>query len=379
MRVALLRRSPSASFSMDVYADGLAYGLRAVRPDWKIDEYSPKISAANVGLGGIGNGLHKYYERYWRYPRSLRQVDADIFHVIDHTHAYLSRWLDSADYPNVVTCHDLINLTMPESFVGRARFPKVSMAAWRWGVTGMRDADHTIAVSSYTKQDMITHLDMSPESVTVIPNAVGSSFRVLSDEIIQSTREQYGLSPDDFCVLNVGSNNVRKNILTLIESVADLADAGLPVHFWKAGADFSLPQKQMIQTRNIEHCVTYLGQPEPEALVAIYNAADVLVAPSLYEGFGLTVLEAMACATAVIAANVTSLPEVVGDAAMLVSPTDKQAITSAIRQLYEQPDLCQTLAQRGLSRAQNFTWEKTAERLAKVYESVLLSHSGGHL
>jgi glycosyltransferase involved in cell wall biosynthesis len=239
----------------------------------------------------------------------------------------------------------------------------------------MKEANHILSVSSHTKKDTIEHLKIPADKITVTPNAVDPIYRPVDRDRSQSFRQHQGISPETFCLLNVGSNNSRKNISGILEVVALLKQAGLPIHFWKVSADFNAEQKRFIEDHNLGDCITYLGKPDEETLVTIYNAADVLMAPSLYEGFGLTVLEAMACGTAVVTANVSSLPEVAGDAAILVDPLDNGAIAAAVQQLYEDPSYCQELVRRGLERAKQFTWENTAEQVARVYEAVVLQSS----
>lgn len=370
MRVAILRRAPKASFSMDVYADSLIKGLKKVRQDWEIIERSPILNVASSRQSSWIAGGQKYYERYWQYPHSLKNIDADIFHLIDHSDGYLSYWLKRYNKPNVVTCHDLINLIKPETFQGRASFPLISMTAWKWAIQGMRQADRIIAVSSHTKRDTVEHLAIAPSRITVIPNAVDEMFHPLAQDQVKKFRHEQGVLEDTLCLLNVGSNNARKNILTALKALAVLKKE-MPVVFWKVGADFNPEQKQFIEAEGLESCISYLGQPDEATLVKIYNAADVLLAPSLYEGFGLTVLEAMACGTAVVSANVTSIPEVAGDAAILTDPTDVKAIALAIEHLYHNPLARQQLVQKGWERVKQFSWDSTAERVANVYEQVL--------
>ncbi|WP_404789616.1 glycosyltransferase family 4 protein [Altericista sp. CCNU0014] len=370
MRVAILRRFPKASFSMDVYADRLVDGLKTVRPDWTILEYYPQYSVSGAGAAKGMAGIQKYYERYWRYPHRLKQIEADVFHIIDHSDGDLSRWLRRLGRPNVVTCHDLINLIQPETFKGRARFPLISMTAWRWGIAGMRQADRLITVSSHTKQDVIEHLNIPAQHVTIVPNAVDRAFCRLSPEERQMARDRHSLPPHTFCLLNVGSNNARKNISGILAAIADLKQQGIPIHFWKVGADFTEAQRQFIQTHALTTCVAHLGQPDEQDLIRLYNAADCLMAPSFYEGFGLTILEAMACGTPVITGNVSAMPEVAGDAAILVDPNNRAAIAQAVKQLYSHPEDRQTLAQKGLERVKQFAWENTAEQVACIYEQI---------
>ncbi|MGF1523908.1 MAG: glycosyltransferase family 4 protein [Leptolyngbyaceae cyanobacterium] len=371
MRVAILRRIPKASVSMDVYADRLVSGLKTVRPDWTILECYPMVTSKDASFFRRFEGVRKYYERYWRYPARLDQFEADIFHVIDHGDGYLNARLRRAQRPSVVTCHDLINLIRPDTFKGRARFPLISMAAWRRGVEGMHQANHIITVSSQTKQDVIQQMGIPSQRITVVPNGVNAIFQRLAPDEIQAARQHYGLTKDHLCLLNVGSNNARKNIATILEVVSLLKQQGVAVYFWKVGADFTVDQAEIIRAKGLEDCVSYLGKPDEETLVKLYNAADILVAPSTYEGFGLTVLEAMACGTAVVTSNVTSLPEVAGDAALFVDPMDKDAIVEAILKLHTNLSLRDQLIQKGLERVKAFTWERTAEQVVKVYEEVL--------
>jgi glycosyltransferase involved in cell wall biosynthesis len=368
MRVAILRRTPTESFSMDVYADGIASGLKAARPQWEIVEFAPRQF---LSKNSLVKGAQKYYERYWHYPRALQRQTVDVFHVIDHSDGHLAYWLHNLSQPTIVTCHDIINLTQPETFKGRAQYPWVSMSIWKYSIWGMHKANHIVSVSSHTSNDVVQRLGIDPSKITVVPNAVDEKFCVLPSEEVAAFRQQQGVSPETFCILNVGSNHIRKNVSTILEVVAVLKNRGVPVHFWKAGTDFNAEQKQFIQTHQLQQHVSYLGQPDDRDLVRLYNAADVLVAPSLYEGFGLTVLEAMACGTPVIAANVTSFPEVVGDAGILVNPTDVEAIANAIQQLQTDSSCSERLIKKGIERAEQFTWKKTGERIAEIYEKLL--------
>lgn len=368
MHVAIVRRSPQVSLSMDVYADGLVYGLRQVRPDWQITELTPpgQISKSKSLLGGV----QKYYDRYWRYPALVKQQPVDLVHIIDHSDAHIAYWLKNSGKPIVVTCHDLINFFQPENVASQALFPSFSLSAWKYAVKGAVHADRIITVSEHTANDVVKILRRPRETLTVVPNAVDAAF-VPMPAAIAAFRQQQQIAPETFCLLNVGSNQPRKNVLTVLLVLWFLKAQGLPVHLWKAGADFNAEQKQIIHNHNLQSHVTYVGKPDQSTLIQLYNAADLLLSPSLYEGFGITILEAMACGTPVITSNSTSLPEVAGDAAVLVEPTDVAAIAAAVEQIYRDANHRQSLIDRGLARAQGFTWEKTAERVAGVYQAAI--------
>lgn len=179
-------------------------------------------------------------------------------------------------------------------------------------------------------------------------------------------------------MLHVGSNHPRKNVSTILKVLEALKERGLPVHLWKAGADFTAEQKIFIQSYSLENFVTYLGKPEKYTLVQIYNAADVLISPSLYEGFGMTLLEAMACGTPVITSNVSSLPEVAGDAGILVEPMDVESIADAVHHLHNDSIYYKNLIDKGLVRVKAFTWEATAEQIAEVYERAIEQNKSKH-
>lgn len=367
MRIAILRRAPGASVSMDVYADALVASLRAVRPDWEIVEIAPAGHALRQTQRSWLGGLQKYYQRYWQYPKSLGQLNADIAHIIDHSDGYLVPRLKRLGIPTVVTCHDIINWIRPDWFQGRAALPSVSMATWKYAIKGMTQSDRIFTVSDYTAKDLTRHLGIEPQQIVVTPNGVDPELRVWPTEDRASIRQSYGLAEPTCCLLNVGSNNPRKNLEGVLNALVRLRAEGLPVHFWKAGGDFTPGQRQFIKEHQLEAHVTYLGKPDRETLNQIYSAADVLVAPSTYEGFGLTVLEAMACGTAVITANTTALPEVAGDAAILVDPQDTEAIAQAIAELWLDADLRKNLTARGLTHVKTFAWSKTAEKIADTY------------
>ena len=370
MKVAILRRSPGIAYSMDVYADALIDGLKTARPKWEMVEEFPHNPAQGNRTNSLVKGIQKYHQRYWQYPKQLQHCDADIFHIIDHSDGYLVNWLKKKA-PTVVTCHDLINLIHPELFRDRARFPWLSLATWKFSLQSMTHAHRIISVSNHTAQDIVQHLHLSPTQIQTVPNGVDSIFQAEKLPTATDFRQKFNLPKDTCCLLNVGSNNPRKNIITILQVVNHLRNKNFPIHFWKAGDDFTDSQKTFIAEHQLDSCISYLGKPDKETLIQIYNSADVLVAPSTYEGFGITVIEAMACGLPVVASNVTSLPEVVADAAMLMEPLDTAGIAHSVEQIFTQPMLRDDLIQKGFKRAAQFNWHNTAEQIAQIYESLL--------
>ena len=366
MRVVIVRTMPN--FSMGVYADGIVSGLNAIHPDWEVVELTPHPVDRHSHSPLLR--LKKYYERFWRFPRLVKHQKADIFHIIDHSEAHITRWIKSINKPVVVTCHDLINIFYKDNLQGSVKLPFVSHALWMKSVKAMKQADHVITVSSTTAQHTQEILDVESERISVVPNAVDSNFRVLSEPQVQSFRQHLGATSGSLCLLNVGSNHPRKNVSVIFAAVKLLKDKGASVQFWKAGTDFTTDERKLIAMHSIENEVSYIGQPEKSTLVKIYNAADVLVAPSLHEGFGITLLEAMACGTPVVTSNVSAMPEVVGDAGVLVDPTNARHIADAVLKIQLDASFRRQLVEKSLARAKTFTWEKTAKEISKVYEQV---------
>jgi glycosyltransferase involved in cell wall biosynthesis len=376
MKIVIVRREPGVAFSMDVCADNLVAGLKALQPDWQITEIAPEPWSKHGNLWQSGTGLRKYYERLWRHPCAVSRLEGDIFHIIDHSNAHVAYWLKKKGCKIVVTCHDLVQFVYPEILKEQARFPALSMASWKYSVGGMKHADCVVAVSSNTVKDVAKMLPIPLERIAVVPNGVESYFRPLPSTEVVAIRQRYEGSAETFCLLNVGSTHQRKNIPTILKALVMLRDRGFPARLWKVGDEFTPEQAAFIQSQALEPLITLIGKPDKANLLELYNAADVLIAPSLYEGFGLTILEAMACGTPVITSNVSSLPEVCGDAAVLVDPINITAIVDAVLQIYDNPIFRLNLVKRGLERTKLFSWEATAEKVASVYEKIVLQKQG---
>jgi len=370
LKIAIVRREANVALSMDVYADNLLAQLRLIRPDWEFIEISPQPWSNNAeDLWHSGNPLRKYYERFWQHPRQVQKQQADIFHIIDHTNGHVAYWLKKQGKPVVITCHDLVQYVYPEILRNQAKIPALSLAMWQYSVKGLKIAERAIAVSQHTATDLTRWLGVDPQLVEVVPNGVSEEFRPLPVAEVLQWRSQYAKS-GEICLLNVGSSHQRKNLETVLQVMVTLLEQGKTARLWKLGADFTAEQQQFISDRHLSPYVNYLGKPSPEELVLFYNAADVLIAPSLYEGFGLTVLEAMACGLPTIVSNVSALPEVVGEAGIQVEPTDVEAIVKAISQLQDDPAYRQGFREAGLAQIKRFTWRMAAHKLVQIYEEL---------
>ena len=264
--------------------------------------------------------------------------------------------------PTVVTVHDLAFLATPEAFHASKRRYLALMTR-----RSVRRARRVIAVSAHTKGDLVRHFGVQPEKITVIPNAVETRFRPPESAAeVEAFKTTHGL-PDRF-ILFVGTLEPRKNLRRLIKAFEIIARDDPAIHLAIVGASGWLNSDlaPLVRARGLATRVTFAGYISDEELPRWYQAASVFCYPSLYEGFGLPVLEAMACGTPVVTAATSSLPEVAGGAAILVDPTDTHAIAAGIDDLLGDPARRETLRAAGLARARAFSWERTAAETLTV-------------
>ncbi len=267
----------------------------------------------------------------------------------------------------IVTIHDLYFLKYPD-MVGR----DVIEDHRRLSTNYLIKVRKIITVSDNSKKDIIELFDVNPEKITVIYEGVDDIFRVVNEDTsLENVRKKYRL-PHEF-ILFIGTISPRKNPGGLIESISILRKRGLkdislimigPEGF-KAGEVLRL-----IYERNIEDSVRHIGYVPYEDMPYIYNMASLLVYPSLYEGFGLPPLEAMACGVPVIASNISSIPEILGDAALLVDPYNPGEIADYIEKILNDESLRSSHIEKGLKKAASYSWEDTAKKVLKVYEEI---------
>lgn len=264
----------------------------------------------------------------------------------------------------VVTVHDLGYLRYPEAHTAAQRLYLRFSTIW-----SARAASHLIAVSAATRSDLVRLAGVSPASITVVHHGVAERFR---QPVADPARARAIVGGDEPYFLYVGTVQPRKNLVRVIEAFANasrrLADAGIAPILVIAGKRGWLSEgiAQRAAECGVAHRVRFVGYVADDDLPALYREALGFVFPSLYEGFGMPVLEAMACGTPVLTSNSSSLPEVAGDAALMVDPLDVGAIAEGLARLACDAALRQDLRQRGYQRAAQFTWDRCAEETLRV-------------
>ncbi len=301
-------------------------------------------------------------------PRAARRAGVDLVHV-PYFAAPLRR-----DRPYVVTIHDLIPLILPVY----ANSPQMRLYL-RLARLGAPRADLILTVSTHSAGDITRLLRVPPERIRVIPQAADDRYRPLppDDPVLGTVREKFGLGHDDPFVFNVGGLDWRKNLAALVRAFA-LARPQLPprTRLVIAGAAHSRhPDRYpdlspVIAETGVGEWTVLTGRISDEEKLALLNAAALYVFPSIYEGFGISPLEAMRCGTPVICADRSSLPEVVDDGGLLVDPTPEK-LAAAMSFVLATPHKREELRRRGLEVAARYSWARTAEATLAAYREAL--------
>jgi glycosyltransferase involved in cell wall biosynthesis len=291
-------------------------------------------------------------------PLLLSRTRAGLFHGTLNVVPLLS------PVPTVVTVHDLAFIRFPQTF--RAYNRTYLDFATR---TSVKRAAAILAVSEHTRRELVGLLGVDPARVVVTPNAARAHFRPPDPAALQRFRVRKGL-PERF-ILYVGTVEPRKNLVSLLEAYARLpAELQLPLLIGGGKGWLYQPLFERLAQLGLGDRVQPVGYLDEAELPLWYAAATLFAFPSIYEGFGMPPLEAMACGTPVLTSNGASLPEVVGDAGLMVPPLDIDAMAAALTRLLRDADLRSELRERGLRRARQFSWHASAERTHAVYSRV---------
>lgn len=304
-----------------------------------------------------------FYENYY-YPNYIKENNIDMHHIpqngIGLNELYTS--------PIVVTIHDLIPYILPET-VGRGYLERFL----RDMPLIVRNSKVILTVSEYSKRDIIKFFPfVNEEKIFVTPLAANKSYKPLNKiNCIEYIKNKYSI--DSPFILYIGGFSTRKNVKELIiafNKIQKSLKKDYKLVLCGSIRDEGIKLQNLCKELLIDDKIIFTGFVPDDELPLFYNAAEVFVYPSLYEGFGLPPLEAMSCATPVITSNLTSIPEVTNDCAILINPFDNDELASSILNLLNSKSLLQEYAEKGYNNSLNFTWQNTAINTLKAYEYV---------
>lgn len=352
---ALAKAAPDVAFS-------LYYDPQARNSRFDIEA----LSQENVSSRPVRIPIFSPVDQ-WRWRSILAKDRVDLFHSPYYLKPPLLPCL------SVITFHDLIGKIHPEhlpSVRERTLFAFTSHLA-------TRTADSIITVSRASKADLVRYLHIRPEHINVVYEAAASAFRPLPRDRARADLQSCRL-PESFA-LYLGINKPHKNLAMLVRAWSALVQqcesswtGGPPALVIAGHHDQRYPQaRDEAERLGLGKMVIFMEDVPEHLLPSLYNASDIFMFPSLYEGFGLPVLEAMACGLPVLCSNTSSLPEVAGDAAILLPPADEKAWADAVRLVMLDEQLRSGLRAKSLARAAEFSWDKAAQATLKVYRAVV--------
>jgi len=333
--------------SMEVYRTNLIRELKKIDPHLYLHE-DQWFSPTDFNIPHFH--FDREFYRYILYSISASKHYDEINHVLDHTYAGVFNFLPKVA-KKIVTVHDLFQLG--------SRINSFRLIS----VPGIMKADKIIADSQTTKNELIKLLKIKRDKIKVVYQGVNMNiFKPLKN----SKKRRF---TNKIIILNVANNEKRKNTILIIKSFYRLIEKFPNIVLVRVGSE-NKETLTLIKKLKLEKRVFYFENILEERLVELYNIADLFVFPSLYEGFGLPPLEAMACGCPVITSNISSLQEVVGDAGIMVNPTNVDTLTRMIERVLINENFRKEIIIKGLKQVKKFSWEKIAEETLKIYREV---------
>ncbi len=349
------------------YVSGLVSGIAALQPDdfalrlLCLPEDNPPAGIEAQILGGFYSGARPNTVRqHLVMPLKLNKVPRDVYHYpcFDLPIVRLSQ--------AVVTCHDIEPLVTPHLFARKI------VLYYKFFSKRLRSLKNIITISGKTATDLVEIIGIERRRIQVIYFGVDECFRpVVDDRQLRDLRRRFVL-PDDY-ILYVGNTMPHKNLERLILAFSRISSDFPDVCLVIAGAAdrYRNQVRQFVTDSHLENQVIFLDSISEEDLPLLYSDCRLFAFPSLYEGFGLPVLEAMACGAPVLASDAASLPEIVGEAGLLVSPLDTKGMANGLSRILADKSLADNLSQAGIQRAADFTWEKCARSHLSFYRRLL--------
>lgn len=291
----------------------------------------------------------------WELVNVLKELKPDLYHAPSFVAPVLN------PFPMVMTIHDVNHIALADNY------SLFHTLYYRFIVgPSAKKSSKILTDSEFSKKEISKYLLLPDEKIRVIYSGCGEEFRPIKDQKeLERLRKRYSLP--ETLILYVGSYKPHKNVSNLLNAYARLSLEIPLVLSGKGNKDLLALSKAL----KVDKKIIFIGDIKESDLPAIYNCATLFVFPSFYEGFGLPPLEAMSCGCPVICSNTSSLPEVVGDAAIMVNPHDTKELAAAIHKILSDEGFRQEMIRRGLKRAAMYSWEETARRTLQVYEEVL--------
>ncbi len=366
LTVTLIRDYPEDGWiSMELYADILAQELKKKHGDaLKIIEVTPFRWISHYIPKSFK--FARYFMRYIILPLGCLFLQSDIYHVLDQSNAHLLHFLPKGK--TIITCHDLIVpfWTDTQTIAKPSYLKKIQSFVQHWRIRSLHKAGHIIAVSKYTKGELIQQLQIPKEKISVVYNTIESYFQPTST---YTGRTQPPRLPQKY-VLHVGTNADYKNIPLLLSVFSTLRRDNPSLILVKVGAPWTREQNTLIHTLQIESSIMYLGYIPRHFLPYVYTHARCLIFPSLIEGFGLPVLEAMSCGCPVAISDSTSLREIGGEHATLIDLTNPARGIARIQQILSRRSVYSQSRKISRMRAMYFSQTVQISKLYSVYTSI---------
>lgn len=367
MSVLLLRNIPEhASRSMERFADEIARELRS-QPAVRLNETT--VHASRLFVHRTTRQLDRQLSLLLRYPAHARRQSADVYHVVDHTYAQLVRSVPAGRA--VVTCHDLMLLHAEMEDIG-FRGRRITVNRFRWSTSFLRDAAIVACVSQATADDVSNLLRVEPSRIRVIPLGVGPVFAPMTVEARSDFRRSIDPTGRRVVVLHVSTGGPYKNIRRTLQVIDALRSQGSDPILMRVGVPLGPEDLVFARELGVIDRVREFGGVPDEELARLYAAADVLLFPSRWEGFGWPPLEALACGTpSVIASECRAVVDLVGDAALSEPAADVRRLAVAVHQIATSPPLRAELVDRGRKRVATLTWGRTINAYLRAYDEVV--------
>lgn len=322
-----------------------------------VDKYSQEL-AERLNVKQILTSRYLSFREGYRLSRLIRD-EPDIVHLPNH---HFARFALFRKNPYIVTVHDLVRFYFP--FDPEKLSERISLKLDIWNI---KRSSHIIAISQHTRNDLMKYMKIPEGRITVIYDGIDREIYRPYDVKLRLLDKPY--------ILYVGSERPRKNLRSLFEAFAVLKKEFPDLKLLKVGPagrydEYRRNSEKQLSRLGIKNDVAFIDYVSEYDLVSYYCSAELLAYPSFYEGFGLPPLEAMSCGCPVVASNASSIPEVVGDAGLLVSPHDIEGLAQAMRRVLADNKLRGDMVKKGLEQSKRFSWEKTAKQTQEVYNRV---------